>query len=307
VTKAGNRHFITAINYATRWVIAKAVPSMDANTVAEFIYDEILMNYGSPFEIFSDRGSAFLSTATTEYEKLQRIRHFATTPYHPRTNGMVERMHPMLGHAITTLTQGQPDRWDEFLKQAVFAVRVRTHATTKFSPYYLMYGVHPRIPGDTAPLESAMQPLDDAEQAEVQGEERARIFEELGDARGAAYERSKTQAEAMRLRNNLNPDSADYYFKVGDMVKLKHHEHTKFEFDWKGPYHVVDVGFPGTYWLMDPHGRRFDTTVNQEDLAPWLAQVTPNVSFFNDGTTRSFDTRLDREGGSVVNTVPPGT
>ncbi|KAH9266732.1 hypothetical protein BASA83_010415 [Batrachochytrium salamandrivorans] len=51
------------------------------------------MNYGSPFELFTDRGSSFISEGIREYEKLQRIRHHATTPYHPQTNGMVERMH----------------------------------------------------------------------------------------------------------------------------------------------------------------------------------------------------------------------
>ncbi|KAH6561475.1 hypothetical protein BASA62_009802 [Batrachochytrium salamandrivorans] len=35
-TKSGNRHIITAIDYATRWVVAKAVPNRDAVTVASF-------------------------------------------------------------------------------------------------------------------------------------------------------------------------------------------------------------------------------------------------------------------------------
>ncbi|KAH9276815.1 hypothetical protein BASA83_000325 [Batrachochytrium salamandrivorans] len=113
-TKSGNRHIITAIDYATRWVVAKVVPNRDAVTVASFLY-ELMMNYGLPFEIFTDRGSAFLSEGVREFEKLQRIRHHATTPYHPQTNGMVERMHAMLGHAITTLTQGKPERWDKYL------------------------------------------------------------------------------------------------------------------------------------------------------------------------------------------------
>ncbi|KAH9262785.1 hypothetical protein BASA82_000197 [Batrachochytrium salamandrivorans] len=50
-TKSGNQHIITAIDYATRWVVAKAVPNRDSVTVASFLY-ELMMNYGSPFELF---------------------------------------------------------------------------------------------------------------------------------------------------------------------------------------------------------------------------------------------------------------
>jgi transposase InsO family protein len=227
-----------------------------------------------------------LSESVQNFEELQGIRHFASTPYHPQTNGMVERMHAMIGHAITTLSQGKPQRWDEYLKQSLFAIRVRKHAVTKHSPFYLLYGVHPRIPGDTHPLGSSMQPLDEIEEMEVRGEFIARTFNDLGQSRRAAYERSKTQAEVMRKRHNLDPNAPDYYFKINDWVRMKHYGKTKFEFDWKGPYTVVDVGFPGTYWLMTPDGRRLDSTVNQQDLAPWRSPVTSNTEFFYDGSSR---------------------
>ncbi|KAH9245555.1 hypothetical protein BASA81_016959 [Batrachochytrium salamandrivorans] len=89
----------------------------------------------------------------------------------------------------------------------------------------------------------------------------------------------KAQAEAMRKRNGFDENTPDYYFKVGDMVKMKHHDRQKLEFNWKGPYHVVDVGHPGTYWIMTPQGLRLPNAVNQPDLAPWLAPVIDNVDF----------------------------
>ncbi|KAI3638678.1 hypothetical protein MIR68_003176 [Amoeboaphelidium protococcarum] len=284
--KSGNKHIITAIDYATRWVIAKAVPNRDAKTVANFIYHEIVMNFGAPFEIISDRGSSFLDEGVKYYEKKWNIKHLATSPYHPQTNGMIERMHAMLRHAIATLAAGNPSRWDEYLAEAVFGIRVRTHAVTKSSPFYLMFGVNPRIPGDTHPPLSSMKPLDELEEIEVEGAILARTFEEMGNARRAAYERSLTQAELMRKRYNLDHNAPEYFFKVGDWVKLKHYGKSKFEFNWKGPYSVVDVGFPGTYWLMTPAGLRLDSVVNESDLAPWLQPTVNNESFFYDGTTR---------------------
>ncbi|KAH6581343.1 hypothetical protein BASA61_009122 [Batrachochytrium salamandrivorans] len=184
-TKSGNRHIITAIDYASRWVVAKAVPNRDAVTVASFLYD-IMMDYGAPYEVFTDRGSAFIAEGFKVYEDLQRIRHHATTPYHPQTNGMVERMHAMMGHAITTLTHGTPERWDEYLQQTVFSLRVRKHATTQLSPFFLLYGVDPRLPGDTAPLQETMVPLDDVELIEEAAEKTARGFDETRVCKGSS-------------------------------------------------------------------------------------------------------------------------
>jgi len=39
--------------------------------------------------------------------------------------------------------------WDLYLDQAVFACRIRTHTTTKTSPFYALYGRHPHLLGDS--------------------------------------------------------------------------------------------------------------------------------------------------------------
>ena len=286
-TKAGNRHIITAIDYASRWIVCKAVKSMDSDTVADFLYHEILLNYGAPYEILSDRGSSLLAESIKSYEKLQKIKHCASTPYHPQSNGMVERMHSTLRSAISKLCDGVPDRWDEFLPQAVFSLRVRTHAVTKFSPFYLLYGVHPRIPGDTQPLRSSMQPLDELEKQEERQEIAARTFEELGYDRAAAYQRSEAQATRMERYYNTKKKAASAYYDLNDLVKLKNFGKSKFEFSWKGPYMIVGFGItPDTYYLMDMRGQRLDNTVAQDNLAPWLAPLTANQNYTYDPTPR---------------------
>ncbi|KAH9263415.1 hypothetical protein BASA83_013205 [Batrachochytrium salamandrivorans] len=163
--------------------------------------------YGSPFEILTDRGSAF-------YLEVKELRLFSAldtmppTPYHPRTNGMVERMHAM-------------------------ETRRNPH-----SPFFLLYVVDPAFQ-ETQPRQGDMMPLDHR----ADGGTRRIYCSVLGrncQSDQPASARSKAQAEAMRIRNKWDPDSDDYYFKIGDMVKLKNHTKNKFEFDWKGPYHIVD-------------------------------------------------------------------
>jgi hypothetical protein len=58
-TRKGNVHILTCVDYAARWVIAKAVPDMEATTVVNFLYEEVLLNHGCPLEIVSDIGGSF--------------------------------------------------------------------------------------------------------------------------------------------------------------------------------------------------------------------------------------------------------
>jgi hypothetical protein len=131
-----------------------------------------------------------------------------------------------------------------------------------------------------------MEPLDELEQREARLEYTARDLEALGQDRAASYHRSLAQAERMKARLNLSDDAKDHYFQEGDMVKLKHFDKNKFEFKWRGPYHIVKLAHPGTYWIMDGRGRWLDSTVNQRDLAPWLAVTSDNQDYFYDGTSR---------------------
>ncbi|KAH9264049.1 hypothetical protein BASA83_012526 [Batrachochytrium salamandrivorans] len=134
---------------------------------------------------------------------------------------MVERMHAMLGHGLTTLGNGKRDRWDEYLPQVLLALRTRTHAVTGYSPFFLLFGINPRLPYDETPPQSSMAPLDEIERMEETSEFIARNLDEVGQARSAANVRTKAQAEAMRKRNGFDQDTHDYFFKVGGHGKAK--------------------------------------------------------------------------------------
>jgi hypothetical protein len=44
----------------------------------------------------------------------------------------------MLNNGINTLISGKPNRWDEFLNQTLFSIRVRTHAV-ELLPILIQY------------------------------------------------------------------------------------------------------------------------------------------------------------------------
>jgi hypothetical protein len=264
-TQSGNKHIITAIDYATKYVVTKAVPDRTAATVATFIFEEIACVFGVPAEIVSDRASAFLQETLQLYLEILDIHHLPTTPYRPRSNGAVERMHRSLNSILTKLCAGDRFKWDVYLPQACLALNARIHEATGYSPFYLTHGCHPRLPGEQLPdiPPNSYSLLDSADAATIT----ARELAFLGQNRAAALQHLKAQAERMKKRYDSDIGVSTHEFQVGDSVKMKHHDKLKFQFKWTGPYVVVDKGPNDTYYLMKPNGQRIDNTVNHDHLA----------------------------------------
>ena len=59
--KTGARYIITAIDYVTRWAEAQAVKDYIVDTVAHFIFDQIMTRFGCPNILMSDRGTHFVN------------------------------------------------------------------------------------------------------------------------------------------------------------------------------------------------------------------------------------------------------
>ena len=164
-------------------------------------------------------------------------------------------------------------------------LRVRKHAVTGHSPFFLLYGVQLRLIGEVAPPPSLRAPLDADEQSDEQRMTMHEIVRNLGWSRQTEYFRSVKQAQKME-EDDKKKNGNRFYFSVGDVVKVKQ-DTKKFEFEWKGPYFVVDLRYPGTYWLQTPQELRFQSTVNQNDMSPWLAPTKKYEDYFYDGTGSS--------------------
>jgi hypothetical protein len=131
-TSNGNCWIIMAVDYATKWPIARALKSATAN--------EIVMKFGCPIEIVSDRGANLLSKILKQYMHKIRSKNMFTSAFHPRTNSKCERLNQTFKHMLTKYVKGLVHSWDKYVDSALFSCRIRKHATTGYSPFYLVYG-----------------------------------------------------------------------------------------------------------------------------------------------------------------------
>src|SRR5215213_4928821 len=95
-TKNGNKYILVASDYLTKWPEAKAMKEATASNTIEFIYKEIICRHGCPEVILTDRGSHFRNQLVEGLCEKFEIKHKLSSPYHPQTNGLVERFNRTL-------------------------------------------------------------------------------------------------------------------------------------------------------------------------------------------------------------------
>ena len=66
------------------------------------------------------------------------------TMYHPQSQGQVERMNAIISQTIRYLMTDVSDlgRWKEYLPTVEMVVNSLPNRSTRYSPFYLIYGYH---------------------------------------------------------------------------------------------------------------------------------------------------------------------
>jgi hypothetical protein len=146
ISKNRNRYVLVFTDYLTKWVEAFALPNYKATTVAEIFVKELVCRHGAPSRLLSDRGSNFMSEVVQEVLKMLKTQKVNTTSYHPRTDGLTERFNRTLVEMLKKYANKYQDNWDEVLPLVLFAYRTAEQSSTKFSPFYLMYGREAKTP-----------------------------------------------------------------------------------------------------------------------------------------------------------------
>nr|GFA77793.1 reverse transcriptase domain-containing protein [Tanacetum cinerariifolium] len=84
----GNKYILVAVDYLSKWVEAKALPTNDARVVVKFL-KSLFSQFGIPRAIISDRGTHFCNVQFTRVMIKYGVTHRLATAYHPQTSGQV--------------------------------------------------------------------------------------------------------------------------------------------------------------------------------------------------------------------------
>ena len=135
-----DKYIILATDYATKWVEARPTWKIDAAIAAIFLFEEIIMQFGHPLELVSDRGTHFLNDVICDITTKYLINHRKMTPYNPKANGLIERANGIIGKVLNKLVAAHKTDWGLKLPLAVHAYNMSEKRTTGRNPYFLVFG-----------------------------------------------------------------------------------------------------------------------------------------------------------------------
>nr|GFA73462.1 reverse transcriptase domain-containing protein [Tanacetum cinerariifolium] len=218
----GNKYILVAVDYLSKWVEAKALPTNDARVVVKFL-KSLFSRFGTPRAIISDRGTYFCNDQFT---------------------------HRTVGENRTS--------WSDKLDDALWAFLTAYKTPIGCTPYKLVYGksCHLLIELEHRAYWALKHVNFDLKTA---GDHQKLQLNEFSELRDQAYENYVIYKE--RIKKLHDSKIKDRIFNVGDQVLLFNSRlkifSGKLKTRWSGPFTITRVFPYGTIELSQPDGLNF--------------------------------------------------
>ncbi|KFD51373.1 hypothetical protein M513_07778 [Trichuris suis] len=235
-------------DYFTKWAEAYSCSTMEAQETAELLVTLFFAKFGPPDTIHSDQGRTFEASLMGNLFELFGIEKTRTTPYHPQSNGLVERFNRTLLDVLRALVSETPGNWDSALPLETMAYNTSVHEATGVTPYFALFGREARVPVDIQ--YGLPKPRPEHISAYIwQTRERMHKVH--------SFMRRRMRIDQRRRKEYYDKNARAAVFEVGDKVWLAIPKRHKLSPSWEGPYSVVSKKGGDAYCIRwDAHPRR---------------------------------------------------
>ncbi|GJT07822.1 reverse transcriptase domain-containing protein [Tanacetum coccineum] len=253
----GNKYILVAVDYLSKWVEAKALPTNDARVVCKFL-KSLFARFGAPRAIISDRGTHFCNDQFAKVMLKYGVTHRLSTAYHPQTSGQVEVSNRGLKRILERTVGENRTFWSDKLDDALWAFRTAYKTPIGCTPYKLVYGKACHLPVELE--HKAYWALKHTNfDLKTAGDHRKVQLNELNELRDEAYENSLIYKE--KTKRIHDSKIKNRVFNVGDRVLLFNSRlkifSGKLKTRWSGPFTVTQVFPYGTIELSQNSGPNF--------------------------------------------------
>jgi len=129
---------LIATEYFTKWAEAIQLRKATRGVVANFIKENIIVQFGVPHRIISDNGTPFVNREVGKKLEFYRVKHTGHRPITCKGIGR-QKKKKILIKIISKMNQEYSGGWATHLPDALWAYRSSPKSATGFSPFSLVY------------------------------------------------------------------------------------------------------------------------------------------------------------------------
>ncbi|GJT04501.1 reverse transcriptase domain-containing protein [Tanacetum coccineum] len=252
-----NKYILIVVDYLSKWVEAKALPTNDARVVVKFL-KSLFARFRTVRAIISDRGTHFCNDQFAKVMLKYGVTHRLSTAYHPQTSGQLEVSNRGLKHILESTVGENHASWSDKLGDALWAFRTAFKTPIGCTPYKLVYGKAFHLPIELE--HKAYWALKHCNfDLKTAGDHRKIQINELNELRDQVYENSLIYIE--KTKKIHDSKIKNRIFNVGDRVLLFNSRlkifSGKLKTRWTGPFTVAQVFSYGTIELSQTDGPNF--------------------------------------------------
>uniref|UniRef100_A0A803JFV2 Gypsy retrotransposon integrase-like protein 1 n=1 Tax=Xenopus tropicalis TaxID=8364 RepID=A0A803JFV2_XENTR len=147
-THKGNKYILVIGDYFSKWAEGFPLPGQEAKTVTKTLVEDFICHYGVPRSLHTDQGRNFESKVFKDMCSMLGIHKTRTTPYHPQSDGFVERFNRTLLTMLSSFVEDHQRDWDDILPYVMMTYRSTVQSSTGYSPFMVMFGREVCLPVD---------------------------------------------------------------------------------------------------------------------------------------------------------------
>jgi hypothetical protein len=195
--------------------------SETAQSLGDWIFEDILCRWGSLQEIVTDNGPAFLK-ALTYLSKRYKIDHIRISGYNSHANGLVECPHFNVRQSLFKAVDGDQKCWSFSAHSVFWAERITVRKCMGCSPYFAITGAQPVIPLDIIEATYLQPPPDSILSTTNLIAQRAIALQKRSEDLSKLYSKVyKAQRKAaIRFEKTHTRTIRNFNFKRGDLILI---------------------------------------------------------------------------------------
>ena len=270
---SGKKFILCMTDALTKYVELVPLPNKEADTVANAIFDKWYCRFGAPLDIITDQGKEFCAKLSNELFKRLGTNHFTTSPHHPQCNSQAEVANKTIAKYLASFCDDSTLDWELYLAPLMFSYNTSFHRSVKNTPFYLTFGMEPRLPN---------LPTPDLRRKFYGESSTDDIIRKLLIARDIARRNNEDASDTARVQ--YDSKAMPHKFLPNQLVLLDEHsflhKNQKLAPKWSGPHKIVRLKGDANAEILLRHNNR-KTVVHTNRLKPYFVALS-NSAFHPD-------------------------